>query len=64
VFQQNFDLFLKDIQKGVAYFDNKEILQDVTAEYIDIDARLKAKVLENRYLELWKKQQGHRNAGN
>jgi hypothetical protein len=38
----------------VAYFDNKEISsQDVTEEYIDIDARLKAKKkLENRYLEL------------
>ena len=54
---QNFDLFLKDISKGVAYFDNKEITsQDVTAEFIDLDARLKAKkVLENRYLELLKK---------
>ena len=54
---KNFDLFLKDISKGVAYFYNKEISsQDVTAEYIDIDARLKAKkVLENRYLELFKK---------
>ena len=54
---RNFDLFLKDISKGVAYFDNKEISsQDVTAEYIDIDARLKAKkVLETRYLELLKK---------
>lgn len=54
---KNFDLFLKDISKGVGYFDNKEISsQDVTAEYIDIDARLKAKkVLENRYLELLKK---------
>ncbi|TDE31472.1 DUF4349 domain-containing protein [Flavobacterium ranwuense] len=54
---KNFDLFLKDISKGVAYFDNKEISsQDVTAEFIDIDARLKAKkVLENRYLELLKK---------
>ncbi len=54
---QNFDLFLKDISKGVAYFDTKEITsQDVTAEFIDLDARLKAKkVLENRYLELLKK---------
>ncbi len=54
---KNFDLFLKDISKGVAYFDNKEISsQDVTEEYIDIDARLKAKkVLEARYLELLKK---------
>lgn len=54
---KNFDLFLSDISKGVAYFDNKEISsQDVTEEYIDIDARLKAKkVLETRYLELLKK---------
>lgn len=54
---KNFDLFLKDVSKGVAYFDNKEISsQDVTEEYIDIDARLKAKkVLETRYLELLKK---------
>jgi len=54
---KNFDLFLSDISKGIAYFDNKEISsQDVTEEYIDIDARLKAKkVLESRYLELLKK---------
>jgi hypothetical protein len=54
---QNFDLFIQDISKGVSYFDNKEISsQDVTEEYIDIDARLKAKkVLESRYLELLKK---------
>jgi hypothetical protein len=54
---QNFDVFIKSISKGVAYFDNKEITaQDVTAEYIDIDARLKAKKsLENRYIELLKK---------
>ena len=54
---KNFDVFLSDISKGVAYFDKKEISsQDVTEEYIDIDARLKAKkVLETRYLELLKK---------
>ncbi|QBN19214.1 DUF4349 domain-containing protein [Flavobacterium nackdongense] len=54
---KNFDGFLSDISKGVSYFDNKEISsQDVTEEYIDIDARLKAKkVLEARYLELLKK---------
>jgi hypothetical protein len=51
---ENFDSFIKDISTGVTYFDNKEISsQDVTEEYIDIDARLKAKKkLENRYLEL------------
>jgi hypothetical protein len=54
---KNFDAFLSDISKGVSYFDNKEISsQDVTEQYIDIDARLKAKkVLEARYLELLKK---------
>lgn len=54
---KNFDAFLSDISKGVSYFDNKEISsQDVTEEYIDIDARLKAKkILEARYLELLKK---------
>ncbi|MEZ7498464.1 DUF4349 domain-containing protein [Flavobacterium sp. Arc3] len=53
----NFDVFLKNISKGISYFDNKEIsAQDVTTEYIDIDARLKTKkVLENRYIELLKK---------
>ena len=52
-----FDVFLTDISKGVSYFDTKEISsQDVTEEYIDIDARLKAKkTLESRYLELLKK---------
>lgn len=51
---ENFDSFIKDISTGVAYFDNKEISsQDVTEEYIDIDARLKAKKkLESRYIEL------------
>lgn len=51
---RNFDSFIKDISTGVTYFDNKEInSQDITEEYIDIDARLKAKKrLENRYLEL------------
>jgi hypothetical protein len=54
---QNFDGFIKNISKGVSYFDNKEIsAQDVTTQYIDIDARLKTKkVLENRYIELLKK---------
>ena len=54
---KNFDAFLSDISKGVTYFDNKEISsQDVTEEYIDIDARLRAKkILEARYLELLKK---------
>ena len=54
---QNFDLFVNEISNGVAYFDRKEISsKDVTEEFIDIDARLKAKkVLEARYFELLKK---------
>ena len=42
---------------GASNFENKEISsQNVTEEYIDIDARLKAKkVLEAHYLELLKK---------
>lgn len=45
---------LDSISKGVAYFDTKRITsKDVTEEFIDIEARLKAKkTLEKRYLEL------------
>lgn len=52
-----FDAFIADISKGVSYFDVKEIsAQDVTEEYIDLEARIKAKkTLEARYLELLKK---------
>jgi hypothetical protein len=51
---QHFDAFLADVGKGVTYFDQKEISStDVTEEFIDVDARLKAKKkLEARYLEL------------
>ncbi len=54
---KHFESFIADIGTGVAYFDRKEIsAQDVTAEYIDLEARIKAKkTLENRYLELLKK---------
>ena len=54
---QRFDVFVSEISKGVSYFDNKDIsAQDVTEQYIDIEARLKAKkTLEARYLELLKK---------
>lgn len=54
---KHFENFIADIGTGVAYFDRKEIsAQDVTEEYIDIEARIKAKkTLENRYLELLKK---------
>lgn len=54
---QNFDLFLNEISQGVTFFDTKEVAaEDVTEQYIDIEARLNAKKrLENRYLELLKK---------
>ena len=54
---QNFDLFLNEISQGVTFFDTKEVsAEDVTEQYIDIEARLIAKKrLENRYLELLKK---------
>jgi hypothetical protein len=54
---ENFDAFINDISKGVAYFDRKDISsQDVTEEYIDVASRIKTKkVLEERYFELLKK---------
>lgn len=50
----NFDSLLKDITAGIAFFDEKSISQrDVTEEFVDIQARLKAKrALEERYLNL------------
>ena len=54
---KNFDAFISELSKGVAYFDRKEISsRDVTAEYIDTDSRIASKKkLEIRYLELLKK---------
>lgn len=51
---QHFEAFIGEISKGVKYFDAKEISsEDVTEQYVDTEARLKAKkVLEARYLEL------------
>jgi hypothetical protein len=53
---ENFQLVVNGISDGVAYFDRREITQqDVTEEFVDIEARLKAKrELENRYLTLLK----------
>jgi len=53
----NFEPFLSEIGKGVAYFDTRDITsRDVTEQYIDSETRLKNKrVLETRYLELLKK---------
>ena len=50
----SFDRFIAEISQGVKHFDRKEIsAQDVTEEYIDVEARLKTKrVLEKRYFEL------------
>lgn len=51
---QHFEGFIADISKGVKYFDTKQVSsEDVTEQYIDTEARIKAKkVLEARYLEL------------
>ncbi len=53
----NFQSFINSISEGVAYFDQRTInRQDVSEEFIDLQARLKAKrLLEDRYLELLKK---------
>ncbi|ESU30059.1 hypothetical protein FLJC2902T_05520 [Flavobacterium limnosediminis JC2902] len=49
-----FDAFIAEISQGVNHFDRKEIsAEDVTEEYIDVEARLTAKrILEKRYFEL------------
>lgn len=54
---QNFQNAINGIAKGVVFFDEKTISQqDVTEEFIDINARLKAKrALEERYLTLLQK---------
>ncbi|MBL4662625.1 MAG: DUF4349 domain-containing protein [Flavobacteriaceae bacterium] len=51
---ENFQKFIDDISKGVNYFDQKDISRrDVSEEFVDLNARLKAKrELEKRYLEL------------
>ncbi len=53
---QNFQPFIDGISEGVSYFDQNEInRKDVSEEFIDLEARLKAKhELEKRYLELLK----------
>ena len=52
-----FDSFLESVTKGITTFDNKEIqVKDVTADYFDTEARLKAKKeIESRYLQLLSK---------
>ena len=54
---ENFDKLLNEVSLGVTNFDRKEItIKDVTAEFLDIETRIKTKKeLENRYLEILKK---------
>ena len=54
---ENFDTVIQTISDGVTYFEEKTISQrDVTEEFVDLNARLKAKrTLEKRYLELLSK---------
>jgi len=54
---QNFDSFIKDVSKGVSYFERKDIsAEDVTEQYIDLNSRLKTKrKLEERYLQILQK---------
>ncbi|WP_034260065.1 DUF4349 domain-containing protein [Altibacter lentus] len=53
---EHFQSFIDGISEGVDYFDQRDISrQDVTEEFVDLEARLKAKrELETRYLELLK----------
>ena len=53
---ENFQALVTGISEGVPYFDQKTISrQDVTEEFVDLEARLNAKrELEKRYLELLK----------
>ena len=55
-----FDTLLSSATKGVLYFDLKKInVKDVTAEYFDIQTRLKTKKeIESRYLQLLNKASG------
>ncbi|UJH90964.1 DUF4349 domain-containing protein [Antarcticibacterium sp. 1MA-6-2] len=53
----NFGNLIRELTMGVRRFDRKDIyLQDVTEEFVDIEARLRTKKeLENRYREILKK---------
>ena len=53
----NFDKLLVEISKSVKELDDQNIsVKDVTEDYVDVQARLKAKkVVEKRYLELLSK---------
>ena len=53
---ESFQVFIDGVSEGVSYFDQNNVSrQDVSEEFVDLNARLKAKrELENRYLELLK----------
>ncbi|WP_116790097.1 DUF4349 domain-containing protein [Flavobacterium psychrotrophum] len=53
----NFEGFVAAVSKGVSYFEKRDIsADDVTEEYIDVEARMKAKkVLEERYYDMLRK---------
>lgn len=54
---QYFEAFIATVGKGVTHFDRKDITaEDVTEEYVDVEARIKAKqMLELRYFDLLKR---------
>lgn len=54
---EQFDLFLKELSKGVKEYDEKSInISDVTEQFYDLTSRLKnKKQLEKRYLEILSK---------
>ncbi len=54
---QYFEAFIAEVGKGVNHFDRKDVsAEDVTEEYVDVEARIKAKkILEERYFDLLKK---------
>lgn len=56
---ENFTPFLEGVAEGVDYFDQRTVSsKDVTEEFVDLQARLKAKrELENRYIEILQKAQ-------
>ena len=54
---ENFDKLLANISESINEIDDQNIsVKDITEEYVDVEARLKAKkVVEKRYLELLSK---------
>ena len=54
---QNFEKLINEVTQGVSYFDEKQITsEDVTEQFIDLEARLKSKKeLEARYIDLLRK---------